>query len=127
MAPTLVQEPATVVEEQRITMVLEQSHVYVHCYFDNSAPDMLIRIWKTTYLVDKTSAHRSPLVHAENISYAPQWTALPPNKPFQFLLIFEALPKDCHLFDLVEEIPQPGNFFIPNIKRNSKDVYHVRI
>lgn len=115
----------TVVEEK--TIELEASHVYVHCYFNNTVKDMLIRIWKTTFLVDKNSSHRSKLVHVENISYAPQWTVIPENKLFQFLLIFEGLPKGCEMFDLLEDIPQPGGFFVANIMRNKKDVYHVYI
>jgi hypothetical protein len=115
----------TVVDEK--TVVLEQSHVYVHCYFNNTVKDMLIRIWKTTFLIDKTSSHRSKLVHIENISYAPQWTIIPENKLYQFLLIFEALPKGCEVFDLLEDIPQPGGFFVADIMRNKKDVYHVYI
>ena len=114
----------TVAEE---TVVLEQSHVYVHCYFNNTVKDMLIRIWKTTFLIDKVSLHRSKLVHIENISYAPQWTVVPENALFQFLLIFEALPKGCEVFDLLEDIPQSGGFFVSEIMRNKKDVYHVHI
>jgi hypothetical protein len=115
----------TIVEEK--TVVLEQSHVYVHCYFNNTVKDMLIRIWKTTFLIDKSSSHRSKLVHIENISYAPQWTMIPENKLYQFLLIFEALPKGCEIFDLLEDIQQPGGFFVADILRNKKDVYHVYI
>ena len=115
----------TAVEEE--VTVLEQSHVYVHCYFNNTVKDMLIRIWKSTFLVDKGSVHRSKLVHAENISFAPQWTNVPENGLFQFLLIFEALPKGCEMFDLLEDIPQPGGFFVTSIARNKKDVYHVYI
>jgi hypothetical protein len=115
----------TVIEEK--TIELEASHVYVHCYFNNTVKDMLIRIWKTTFLVDKNSLHRSKLVHVENISYAPQWTVIPENKLFQFLLIFDALPKGCEIFDLLEDIPQPGGFYVANIMRNKKDVYHVYI
>jgi hypothetical protein len=115
----------TVVEQK--TIELEASHVYVHCYFNNTVKDMLIRIWKTTFLVDKNSLHRSKLVHVENISYAPQWTVVPENKLFQFLLIFDALPKGCEIFDLLEDIPQPGGFYVANIMRNKKDVYHVYI
>lgn len=122
-------ETTTIVETtvEKKTVELEASHVYVHCYFNNTVKDMLIRIWKTTFLVDKSSSHRSKLVHAENISYAPQWTVIPENKLFQFLLIFEALPKGCELFDLLEDIPQPGGFFVDSIMRNKKDVYHVYI
>jgi hypothetical protein len=122
-------EENTVVEiatEKEVT-VLEASHVYVHCYFNNTVKDMLIRVWKTTFLIDRGSTHRSKLIHVENISYAPQWTAIPENGVYQFLLIFDALPKNCELFDLLEDIPQPGGFYVANIMRNKKDVYHVYI
>ena len=127
MNPLTKESPSveTVVEEKIVE--LEASHVYVHCYFNNTVKDMLIRIWKTTFLVDKASAHRSKLVHIENISFAPQWTVVPENKMFQFLLIFDALPKGCEMFDLLEDIPQPGGFFVANVMRNKKDVYHVYI
>lgn len=107
--------------------LLNDSYVYVHCSFNNTFKDMLIRIWKTTFLVDRSSAAKAPLIHAENISYAPQWTLIPDNSVYTFLLIFNGLPKSCKLFDLVEEISQPGSFYIPNIHRNDRDVYHVRI
>lgn len=104
--------------------ILEDSFVYVHCYFKNSAKDMLIRIWRSTYLVDKSSGSRSKLVHAENISFAPIWTQIP-GANYSFLLIFNALPKSCQLFDLLEDIPQAGGFFVEGIARNQTDVYHI--
>jgi hypothetical protein len=55
------------------------------------------------------------------------WTEVPNNALFRFLLIFEALPKGCNIFDLVEDIPQPGGFFVSDIMRNATDVYHVHI
>lgn len=106
---------------------LEDQHVYVHCYYKNELDEMLIRVWRSTFLIDKVSRARSELVHAENISYAPQWTIIPGKKVFSFLLIFSALPKDCKVFDLVEDIPQAGGFYISGIKRNELDVYHVDI
>lgn len=109
------------------TDVQQESHVYVHCYFNNTFKDMLIRIWRTTFLVDNVSGSRSQLVHVENISYAPEWTLIPDNKLFRFLLIFEALPKGCVSFDLIEEIPQPGGFHVQSISRNKTDVYHIDI
>lgn len=109
------------------SLVLEDSYVYVHCTFDNPGEEMLIRIWRSTFLIDKGSGTRSPLIHAENISFAPQWTWVPPHNTFTFLLIFSSLPKDCVMFDLIEDIPQPGGFFVQNIKRNQQDVYHIRI
>jgi hypothetical protein len=107
--------------------VLEDSYVYVHCQFPISAPGMLIRIWKTTVLKDCHSSAQSQLLHAENISYAPQWTMIPDAGTYTFLLIFSALPKSCTLFDLVEDIPQPGGFLVKNIARNKTDVYRITL
>jgi hypothetical protein len=109
------------------TQVQQDSHVYVHCYFENPGMDMLIRIWRSTYLIDNGSSYRAKLVHAENISFAPQWTMIPGRKYFRFLLIFEGLPKSCTQFSLLEDIPQAGGFFVENISRNETDVYHVDI
>lgn len=106
---------------------LEDSYVYVHCYFDNLGEDMLIRIWQTTFLSDISSGGRSNLVHAENISLAPQWTVIPGGTMYHFLLIFSALPRSCTHFDLIEDIPQPGGFLVKNIKRTENDVYHIDI
>lgn len=106
---------------------LEDQHVYVHCYYKNELPEMLIRVWRSTFLIDKVTGARSELVHAENISFAPQWTIISGRRVFSFLLIFSALPKDCKVFDLVEDIPQAGGFYVPAIKRNELDVYHVDI
>ncbi|MBL7857340.1 MAG: hypothetical protein JNM57_06605 [Cyclobacteriaceae bacterium] len=107
--------------------MLEDSFVYVHCHCDSQVEGMLIRIWKTTFLIDATSGTRSQLVHAENISYAPYWTMIPDSSSYSFLLIFAGLPKSCRQFDLKEEIPQPGGFHITNIPRNEKDVYHINL
>ena len=106
---------------------LEDSFVYVHCYFDNPNKDMLIRIWRSTFLIDKGSGVRSKLIHAENISIAPVWTQIPDKTLYSFLLIFEGLPRACQYFDLLEDIPQPGGFEIRNVSRNDSDVYHLDI
>ncbi len=106
---------------------LEDSHIYVHCYFDNPYKDMLIRIWKTTFLIDKASGARSGMMHAENISIAPKWTLIADGVTFHFLLIFSSLPKSCERFDLIEEIDQPGGFLVKDIMRNHEDVYHITI
>ena len=106
---------------------LEDSFVYVHCYYNNSYEEMLIRIWRTTFLVDKSSGSKSKLIHAENISFAPAWTKIPDGSTYSFLLIFEGLPKTCQQFDLIEEIPQPGGFEVRNISRNESDIYHIDI
>lgn len=135
MSKTIIQEPP-VKAKPYVDMdvlasihpeLLNDAYIYVHCHFDNEGEEMLIRIWRTTFLIDRSSSARSELVHAENISYAPQWTMVPKDQQFNFLLIFSRLPKACTQFDLVEEIPQPGGFFVRDIRRNESDVYHVEL
>lgn len=106
---------------------LTDSYVYVHCYFENEWKDALVRIWKTTFLIDHAGGTKSALIHAENISIAPLWTLIPDHITHTFLLIFEALPKSCTHFDLVEEISLPGGFHVTNIPRNQQDVYHIEV
>lgn len=107
--------------------ILEDSYVYVHCTIDSDVKDMLIRIWKTTFLVDRNSGVRAKLVHAENVSLAPLWTMVPDGQNFGFLLIFSSLPKSCTQFDLIEEVPTSAGFHIANIQRNMRDVYHISV
>ena len=120
-------KPETEVALAEQTLVLEQGHIYVHCYYKNGEGDNLIRIWKSTVLIDKVSGVRAPLIHVENITYAPTWTRVPNNSTYRFLLIFESLPSTCVAFDLLEDIPEPGGFFVEGILRNQTDVYHVQL
>jgi hypothetical protein len=133
-APKVLEAPAKVkpkVDIEALSSIapstLEDSFVYVHCYYNNTSDDMLIRVWSTTYLIDKTSGNRSRLLHAENISIAPVWTQIPGSTMYAFLLIFEGLARSCKQFDLVEDIPQPGGFKVKDIFRNESDVYHIDI
>lgn len=105
----------------------EQSTVILHCMYHPTYLDNRIRIWASTFLIAHNSAHRSALLHAENIAMNPTWTILQPGKLFTFTLIFEALPKSCAVFDMLEDIPEEGAFFIPDIPRNNSDVYVVEI
>lgn len=110
------------------TKIDEEKQVIVHCCFPAS-PYLgnLIRIWSSTFLIDKHSSHRSKLLHAENISIYPEWTPVPFMKDFWFTLIFSGLPKDCTVFDFQEVIPEEGGFFVKSIKRNSSDIYRIKI
>lgn len=134
-APGRESEPPSIakpeVDEEVLTRIdpqtFDDSFVYVHCYFRNKWQNMLIRIWKTTFLIDAPSGTRSELVHAENISMAPRWTQIPDGSVYSFLLIFSGLPKSCKQFNLVEEISEPGGFFIKDIPRNETDVYHIDV
>lgn len=109
-------------------MVEEEKQVIVHCCFPGT-PDVgsLIRIWRSTYLIDEKLGHRSQLIHAENISLFPYWTEVPPMRDFWFTLVFAGLPKHCTSFELKEEIPQEGGFQVKNIRRNGTDVYRIKV
>ena len=109
-----------------LSQIHEEKAVIVHCTY-NAEIDGSIRIWNSTFLIDKASGDRSNMHHAENISIAPEWTYVPEGKTYRFTLIFAPLPKSCESFDLLEDIPQAGGFFIQNIKRNKNDVYNVVI
>ena len=125
--PKTKPEVGTAVLESIGPHTLEEGCVYVHCRCANRGNDLLVRIWKTTYLVDHHSGAKPQLLHADNITLAPQWLLVPKGATHHFLLVFGGLPKTCTRFDLIEEIPQPGGFEIRNIGRNETDVYHIDI
>ncbi|MCS5488911.1 hypothetical protein [Algoriphagus limi] len=114
--------------EKAMTDALLEQQVIVHCQIN---PGFfiypLIRIWPTTFLKPKGSSNRSKLLHAFNISFYPEWLEIYPFRTHVFTLIFEGLPKDTVKFDLEEEIPEPGGFFVPDISRNASDVYKVKV
>ncbi|MBS1487362.1 MAG: hypothetical protein JST43_07205 [Bacteroidetes bacterium] len=128
---TLSPEKKTILETDGLAStefdLLEDACIYVHCFFDIPEPGLLVRIWKTTTLNDCHSSATAQLLHAENISYAPAWTPVPHSGTYHFLLIFSALPKSCQMFDLIEDIPQPGGFISRHITRNDSDVYRIRL
>jgi len=113
-------------KDELLSEMLEEGTVIVHCSFVATF-EIGIRIWNSTVLIDKESGNRSPLHHAENITIAPEWTLVLAGQKFRFTLIFAPLPKTCEFFDLLEDIPESGGFFIKNIKRNKSDIYHVNI
>jgi hypothetical protein len=107
--------------------VEEESQVIIHCSFTGVYLNEKIRIWKSTYLYPTNSSHRSMLVHHENITMYPIWMPIGIGETVNFTLIFTGLPKKCKLFDLVENIPEPGGFIIKNIVRNDTDIYFLNL
>ncbi|WCM41776.1 hypothetical protein MG290_12635 [Flavobacterium sp. CBA20B-1] len=114
-------------KEEILFLSNEEKQVIVHCSIYAMDYGDAARIWKSTYLVDKESGVTYKLIFAEGISFAPQWTLIPFQKPLEFTLIFKGLPKSCKSFDLVEMIPEDGGFEVLNISRNTADVYYVTI
>ncbi len=104
----------------------EESQVVVHCTFVSGEYEQAIRVWKSTYLLDRGSEHRSELVSAFNVSMYPAWTRVKGGHSLQFTLLFTGLPKSCKAFDLIAIIPPPGGFGERNIPRNEKDVYRIQ-
>jgi hypothetical protein len=58
---------------------------------------------------------------------APQWLPVAAGNAIHFTLLFAGLPSHCVLFDLIEEIADPGGFHVPAILRNDMDVYRVEL
>jgi len=105
----------------------EEKQVVVHC----TSISTTVRVWPSTFLFDKSSSHRSKLIANYNIPLAPTWKHFYGDNPARFTLIFEALSKECTVFDLRELLPpQAGNgspFNAFNIKRNKQDVYEIML
>ena len=105
----------------------EEQQVVVNCFIKMDY--MLlprIRIWPSTYLFSRDGKRLSRLVKSFNIGIYPTWSYVPPTGS-EFTLIFESLPKDVESFDLIEVIPEPGEFAIRRIPRNGSDVYNLQI
>lgn len=116
-------------KEEKTSKTLVETHerqTIVHCKHFGQIGDG-VRIWKTTFLIEKPSGTKRKLVHAENITMYPNWTVLERNGAYPFSLYFEGLSKSCTSFDLKEIIPQDGGFNVENIPRNQTDVYQVVI
>lgn len=107
--------------------IQEQGFVIVHVFCPPQSDAYAIRIWKSTCLVSCNTEHKSKLLHAEKITIAPEWLLIEEHQPYSFSLIFEGLPKDVELFDLIESIPEPDGFHYKNISRNARDVYTIRL
>ncbi len=107
------------------TIPEESGQVIIHASITCQASWEMVRIWKTTFLIDRHSNHESRLILADNISFAPNWTPIVKGQTLRFTLVFEALPKNCRSFDFAEIISEPGGFFIEGITRNQTDVYRV--
>jgi hypothetical protein len=125
-----VEKPAVRLDEglleEILSQVREEGVVIVHCSYTSEFGES-IRIWNSTFLIDKGSGSRSEMLHALNITIAPVWMAVPGGTTARFTLIFAALPKTCEIFDLFEDIPQSGGFMVQGIRRNKSDVYNVVI
>ncbi|HEY1112493.1 MAG TPA: hypothetical protein VGE66_02995 [Chitinophagaceae bacterium] len=106
---------------QVVPEALEERCTIVHCLLSE---ETLVRVWPTTFLVQHDGV-RKALLQAYNITEYPYWTWAHPGHCFT--LVFEGLDKDCPLFDLLEDIPEPGGFHVRDIRRNRQDVYTVEI
>jgi len=114
-------------EEIQVSVsVEEERQVIVHCFMYLPQGGG-VRIWKSTYLRDKHSGHQSKLVNVFGVSIAPVWTLVEEGQTVHFTLTFKPLPSSCVMFDLVEDIPEPGGFYVANILRNKVDVYKVNL
>jgi hypothetical protein len=113
-------------ETAEATSVQPLEPVVVHVRVPAYTAEM-VRVWQSTFLLDRDSNHTSRLLSFEKISLYPHWTRLDYTKPYVFTLVFEGLPKAVRSFDLAEIIPDPNGFRIEAIARRPGDVYEVDV
>ncbi len=102
----------------------ENGQTIIHC---KVAEAELIRIWKTTYLVQDNGTKAS-LLYADGISIAPSWSLVQNTNGYAyFTLIFESLDKECTSFYLDEIIPEPHAFYTNSVRKNNSGIYSVAL
>ncbi len=121
-----IKKTKKVAKTSKIIVETHERQTIVHCKYFGQIGDG-VRIWKTTFLIEKPSGTKRKLIHAENITMYPHWTVIEKSGSYAFTLFFEGLSKSCISFDLIEEIPQEGGFKVNNISINESDVYNVVI
>lgn len=132
MSVTIIDKPKIEIAPDLLNELMtkseEMGQVVLHFLYHSGMWGSRIRIWPTTYLYDQHSAHRSELVHTEEISMFPTWTDIQPYQNHYFSLIFSGLPKSCVIFDFMEECSNQGNEFqVKNILRNNSDIYFFKM
>jgi hypothetical protein len=96
--------------------------VHIRC---DMREELIVRIWRSTFLLDRDSSHASALVSWEAITVYPEWTLLRKNVPHVFTLVFDPLPPRVRWFDLAEIIPEPQGWYFPGIARRAPDIYYL--
>lgn len=128
--PEIITLPDVKIDEEVVTKAKEalqvERQVIVHVTIKSTYTWWQVRIWPSTFLVPHGQGVESKLLHAENIPFFPQWLHVFGNT-HRFTLVFEGLPEDCEVFDLIERIPQEGGFEYFGIRRNRSDVYHIAL
>lgn len=125
-------ENKTTIEDKRKSRInkdykSKDNDVIVTCSIIGRKDDDRIRIWDNTYLLDKQSNFRSYLKHVKGITIYPEWTTLRKEETMNFVLFFEKLPSNCIIFDLLEDIPESGGFYVKDIVRNQTDRYSIDV
>lgn len=101
MSVITIAKPQVEIDEEvrHLVQTQEERVTIVHCYYLSAFPTYA-RIWPTTYLIEEDGTRRQ-LLHAFNISFAPNWTSYRVvNDYVRFTLLFEALSRTCNLFQL---------------------------
>lgn len=119
------------IDPEILTEIEEEAQVIVHCSFYNDPSlyigDVGVRVWEETFILDEQGGGINKLVKAFGIVYQPGWYFIKSGDTKRFTMVFDALPKSCSSFTLIEIIPQPGAFVVQGIKRNNSDIYTVRL
>ncbi len=105
----------------------KQEGVVVHFYVPLKMATQNLCINPNCFLIDNYEGEKVELLKGENIATAPQFTAVPAQTAYQFTLHFSALPAQCTGFDILEDVATESGLFIPHVKRNASDIYHIHL
>jgi hypothetical protein len=103
----------------------DNGQTVLHCALHGQ--NAAYRIWPSTFLITDTGKTYK-LLHAENITFYPEWTIPPTNRTIHyFTLIFENLGNDTNWFYLHEHVEGGNGFYTNQITKNKTNIYHVQI
>jgi len=128
MSSTITRKKTNILSKlKELQQMEEQGQVILHCLMPAPYAVTLIRIWPTTYLLDREGQRVASLVHPEGIPLAPTW--MPVWGSFaRFTLVFSGLDKTVSSFRMQEYCNGEGGAMETHwIERNASDVYQVEL
>lgn len=128
MSSTITREKISILSElKELQQLEEKGQVILHCLMPAPFPMTLIRIWPSTFLLDREGQRVASLVHPEGIPLAPTWMPVWGSYA-RFTLIFSGLDKTVTSFRMQEYCNGEGGAMESQwIERNQTDVYQVKL
>lgn len=101
--------------------------VVVYFYLPKKEQQQRIYIDPNCFIIDFEESNKIDLLAVENIAVFPDFTEVSAETDYQFTLTFNKLPNNCIGFDILEDVNRETGLFIPHVRRNEKDIYHIHL